>query len=174
MVAGEAMKAKIFFLSVMAFTWSIFFAEAEVIDRIVATVDDEPITLYELRSFSKEPGQRALFMPQGGAAGMSDRDILEVLIMNKLVGKEVEAQGIKAKDSDIDSYIERIKEQSKIDDEQFQTALKTQGLSMEEYRKQLSQEIERALLINREIGAHVNVTPEDVARYYKEHASEYA
>jgi peptidyl-prolyl cis-trans isomerase SurA len=149
-------------------------SHAEVINRIVATVDDEPITLYEVRNFGKGPdGQRNLLMPEGGAAGMSDRDILEALIMTKLVGKEVEAQGIAAKEEDIDSYIERIKTQNNLDDEQFKAALASQGLAMESYRKQIADEIGRALLINREIGARVNVTSQDVERYYKEHGGEY-
>ena len=44
---------------------------------------------------------------------------------------------------------------------------------MESYRKQIADEIGRALLINREIGARVNVTSQDVERYYKEHSNEY-
>jgi len=148
---------------------------AEVINRIVATVDDEPITLYELRTFSSfAAGQRGSFMTPDGMGNLSDRDLLDMLIMNKLVDKEVEAQGLKAKESDIDSYIERIKAQGKMDDEQFKDALAKQGMLMENYRKQVSKDIERALLVNREIGAHVNVTPQDVERYYKAHAADYA
>lgn len=149
--------------------------QAEVVNRIVATVDGEPITLYELRSFGKGPGgQRNLLGPQEGTAGMSDKDILDALIMNKLVSKEVETQGLKAKEADIDNYVERIKAQSNIDDEQLKEALAKEGMTMESYRQQISQEVERALLINREIGAHVNVTPQDVDRYYKEHSEEYS
>lgn len=146
---------------------------AEVVNRIIATVDGEPITLHELRSFSQLAGQRGLLMPES-TAGMSDRDLLEGLIMNKLVDKEVESQGLKAKEGDIDSYIERIKAQGSLTDEQFQQALEKQGMKLEDYRKQVSREIERALLINREIGSRVNVTPQDIERYHKEHAGDFA
>jgi peptidyl-prolyl cis-trans isomerase SurA len=168
------MKKYVFSLFVAVWGWTWSSVQAEVLNRIVATVDDEPITLHEVRSFGKAPGQRALFMPQEGPAGMSDRDILEVLIMNKLVGKEVETQGIKAKDDDIDNYIERIKTQSNLSDEQFKTALAAQGMTLESYRQQVANEIERALLVNREIGSRVNVTPQDVERYYKEHNKDYS
>lgn len=167
------MKTKILLLFVSLCVW-VTYARAEVINRIVAIVDDEPITLQEVRTFGKLPGQRGLFMPQGGLAGMSERDILEALIMNKLIGKEVEAQGLKAKEADIDNYVERIKVQGNLDDEQFKAALASQGMTMDGYRKQVAGEIERALLVNREIGARVNVTPQDVERYYKEHAADYA
>jgi peptidyl-prolyl cis-trans isomerase SurA len=145
-------------------------SRAEVLNRIVATVDDEPITLYELRNFGKGAnGQHNTMVPAESLASMSDKDILDVLIMSKLVSKEVESQGIKAKEEDINSYIERIKMQGNLSDEQMREALAKQGFTMESYRKQVAEEIERALLINREIGSRVNVTPQDIERYYKEH-----
>jgi peptidyl-prolyl cis-trans isomerase SurA len=151
------------------------YSHAEVINRIVATVDGEPITLYELRSFSSfAGGQRNSFMPPDALKNLSDREALDVLIMNKLVDKEVETQGLKARDNDIDSYVERIKAQGNMNDEQFKDALAKQGMSMENYRQQVAKDIERALLVNREIGSHVNVTPQDIERYYKAHANDFS
>jgi len=175
-LAENIMKKYFFFLSTMVLMWTLPFAQAEVINRIVATVDDEPITLHEVRAFGRAPGQQgqqAMFMPQGGAAGMADKDILEVLIMNKIITKEVEAQGIKAKDEDIDNYIERIKTQGNLSDEQFKAALAAQGMTFEGYRQQVAGEIERALLVNKEIASRVNVTPQDIERYYKENSEDY-
>ncbi|MGH9427429.1 MAG: peptidylprolyl isomerase, partial [Terriglobia bacterium] len=145
-------------------------SHAEVLNRIVATVDDEPITLHEVRNFTKGAGgQQSMMIPPEALAKMSDKEILEALIMNKLVNKEVQTQGLKAREEEINSYIERIKAQSNLTDEQMKEALAKQGFSMEGYRKQVAEEIERAMLINREIGSRVNVTPQDVERYYKEH-----
>ncbi len=161
----------------LLFVWLLVgtpYGRAEVVNRIIATVDGEPITQYELRTFSSFAGQRGSFMTPEGTGKLSDRDLLDMLIMNKLVDKEVESQGLKARDGDIDSYIERIKAQGSMNDEQFKDALAKQGMTMENYRKQVSKDIERALLVNREIGSHVNVTPQDVDRYYKAHAADYA
>jgi peptidyl-prolyl cis-trans isomerase SurA len=47
-------------------------------------------------------------------------------------------------------------------------------MTLESYRQQVADEIERAMLVSREIGSHVNVTPQDVERYYKAHSDEYA
>jgi len=58
--------------------------------------------------FSSFAGQRGSFMTPEETGNLSDRDLLDMLIMNKLVDKEVESKA-EAKDSDIDSYIERIK-----------------------------------------------------------------
>ena len=163
------MKKSTLLFSLAILGWTLQ-AHADVLNRIVATVDDEPITFYDIANFRKGgSGQQNMMMPPEGPAKMSDKDILEAIIMSKLIGKEVESQGIKARDADIDNYIERIKTQGNLTDEALKEALAKQGLSEETYRKQISNEIERTMLISREIGSKVNVTPQDVERYYKEH-----
>lgn len=169
MLAEEAMKKRALLFSFAVFGWTLQ-TQADVINRIVATVDDEPITLYDVANFRKGgSGQQGMMMPPEGPANLPDKDILEALIMNKLIGKEVESQGIKARDADIDSYIERIKTQGNLSDEALKEALAKQGLTEEVYRQQIGNEIERTMLISREIGSKVNVTPQEVERYYKEH-----
>ena len=88
-------------------------SHAEVLNRIVATVDDEPITLHELRNFTKGTGgQQNAMIPPDALAKMTEKDILDAIIMNKLVSKEVQTQGIKAREEEINSYVERIKAQN--------------------------------------------------------------
>src|SRR6185369_6622759 len=87
--------------------------------------------------------------------------------------KQVEAQGVAATDQQIDSYIMSIKERNKIDDAQLRAALAQQGLSWDQYRAQVRADIERAALINKEIRNKVNVSPEEIERYYKEHLDQY-
>ena len=147
-------------------------SQAEVINRIVATVDGAPITSYEMQGFREIAGASPM-APAGGAAGMSDGEVLDALIMQKLIRKEVEKQGLKAKKSDVDGYIARIQAQSNLNDEEFEAALTEQGMTMEAYRERVATEVEQAMLMSREIGSRVNVTPEDVRRYYDEHIDEY-
>ena len=164
------------FLCVLALCMGIgsTHSEAEVINRIVATVDGAPITLHELQGFQSEAGAGASpLAPDGGAAGMSDKDVLDALIMQKLVRKEVESQGLKAKKADIDGYIARIQAQNNLSDEEFEAAIVDQGMTLEAYRERVAVEAEQALLMSKEIGSRVNVTPEDIQRYYDEYIDEY-
>ncbi len=147
-------------------------SQAEVINRIVATVDGAPITSHEMQGFREVAGASPM-APAGGVAGMSDKEVLEALVMQKLIRKEVEKQGMKAKKADIDGYIARIQAQSNLNDEEFEAALTEQGMTMEAYRERVATEVEQAMLMSREIGSRVNVTPEDVQRYYDEHIDEY-
>jgi len=142
---------------------------AEVMDRIVASVDGEPITLYELRQFVS---QKRAQMPNLPA--VTDKEALQALITEKLVAKEIIARGIQIRDEDIDHYIDRIKQQNHIDDDQLREALKQQGLDYTKYRQQIREEIEKVQLLNKVIRAKVTISPEDVHRYYEAHKQDYA
>jgi len=144
-------------------------AHAVLVDRILATVDGEPITLHELKTF----GARSLHGQQMNAS-MDQAQLLDALISDKIMQKEVSDKGIIVRDEDIDHYIDGIKERNKLNDDQLQQALGAQGLTMESYRTQIREEIQKAQLINREIRGKVNVTPEEVQRYYEAHIAEYS
>ncbi len=143
-------------------------ATPEVVDRIVATIDGEPITLFELQAFSQEMHKRG-----GADVPASDRAMLDELVLEKILHKQIEAQGVAASDQQVDAYIASIKERNKLDDAQLKQALAAQGLTWEAYRAQVKTDIERAALINKEIRNKVNVPPEEVERYYKEHIADY-
>jgi len=144
-------------------------AYATTVNKILATVDGEPITMYQLKQYS----ERNLRTKQG-PAGLDQTQTLDALITDKVIEKEASDKGIIVKDEDIDHYVDGIKERNHLTDEQLQQALAAQGLTKEAYRTQVREEIQKAQLINREIRGKVNVTPEEVERYYNAHLSEYS
>jgi parvulin-like peptidyl-prolyl isomerase len=136
---------------------------AEVVNRIVATVDGEPITAHEVKRYAEERG----------AENAPESQVLEALITDKLLEKEAGAQGIAAKDDEIDGYVTQVKTRGHLDDEQFKQALSNQGLTVESYRAQVKKEIEKTSLVNREIRQRVNVSPQEIKRYYEAHLDDY-
>jgi peptidyl-prolyl cis-trans isomerase SurA len=143
-------------------------AAAETLDRIVASVDGEPITLYELREYQ---AKQSKVIPNASQA--SDNEVLQALITEKLVAREILARGIRVRDEDIDRYIDRIKQQNHLDDDGLKKALAAQGMDYTKYREQIRKEIEKVQLLNREIRGKVNISPEDVHRYYEAHKKDY-
>lgn len=134
-----------------------------VVNRIMALVDGDPITLYELKDFAAgDPRLK-------DALVANQAEVLDLLITKHLIAKEVEKQGIVVQDADVDRYIASIRERNKISDDQLDAALAQQGLNRERYRAQVREELQRAQLINREIRGKVSVSPEEIERYYKEH-----
>jgi peptidyl-prolyl cis-trans isomerase SurA len=149
---------------------SVAAAHAAVVDKILATVDGEPITMYQLKQYS----ERSLRTRQSGGPALDQSQMLEALITDKVIEKEASDKGIIVRDEDIDRYIDGIKERNHLSDEQLEQALAAQGLTKDSYRVQVREDIQKAQLINREIRGKVNVTPEEVERYYKAHLSEYS
>ena len=98
---------------------------AVVVNKILATVDGEPITMYQLKQFSDRNRAHASKVP----AGLDQAQMLDALITDKVIEKEVSDKGIVVSDEDIDHYIDGIKERNKIDDEQLKQALAAQGLT---------------------------------------------
>lgn len=143
-------------------------ASAELLNRVVATVDGEPITAHQLEEYVRKQS-----IDFSAPDAPTQEQVLRALILESLVEKEIATRGIAVGDRDIDHYIERILEQNKLPREQLEAALKQQGLTLEAYRKQVKSEIEKIQLLNREIRGKVNVTPQDVERYYEAHKKEY-
>ena len=138
-------------------------ARAEVVNRIVATVDGEPITAHEVRTFAAE--HRAQDRPEA--------DIIQLLVTEKLLDLEAKALGITVKDDEVDQYIAQIKTRTNMDDERFKQALQQQGLTLDAYRAKVRADLSKQQLINREIRGRVSVTSEEIERHWKANGSRY-
>ena len=143
-------------------------APAATLNKILATVDGEPITQYQVNQFAA----RTIRGRQLGSVDQAA--MLDALITERMVAKEVADKGIVVRDEDVDRYIEGIKERNKLDDAKLKDALAKEGLTVETYRTQIREDLQRQQLISREIRGKVSVTPEDVQRYYEAHLSEYS
>jgi peptidyl-prolyl cis-trans isomerase SurA len=139
-------------------------ADAEIANRIVATIDGEPITAHELRRYAEERG----------GDGLPEDKLLEALITDKLLEREVKALGIAAKEDEIDRYVEEIRARNRMDEARFREALAEQGITLESYRAKVKSELEKAQLVNREIRQRVNVSPEEIRRHYDANKERYA
>jgi peptidyl-prolyl cis-trans isomerase SurA len=137
-----------------------------VVNRIVALVDGDPITTLELRKFAASDPR----LQQ--AAATDEAGLLEVLITQRVLAKEIQAQGIVVPDAEIDRSIASIRQRNKISDDQLDAALAQQGMTRERYRQQVREELERAQLINREIRGKVTVSPEEIDRYQRTQGNE--
>jgi peptidyl-prolyl cis-trans isomerase SurA len=152
---------------------------AEVIDRIVAVVNDDIILLSELDESFKPYADR--IMALGYSLDEERRtlfnireEILNQLIDQKLTDQQIKRSKITVSDNEIDKAIERLKEANLFTDEELREMLKAEGLTMEEYRKRIKDQILRAKLVNFEIKSKIVITKEDIESYYKSHSDKYS
>jgi len=157
---------------------SVYAQEPEMIDRIVAVVNNDIITLYDLnRAFKPyEENIKALrYAPEKERQTLYQvrKDLLDKLIDSKLADQEIERAQISVDERDIDMTIERIKEARSITDEQLREGLTRQGMTLAEYRKELKEQILRTKLVNREVKSKIVITKVDIKAYYDSHQDKY-
>jgi parvulin-like peptidyl-prolyl isomerase len=138
-------------------------ARAEVLNRIVATIDGEPITMFEIAGYRTQLGDRPA----------TDQQILDAVITERLLEKEAAARGIDVSDADVDAYVAEVKERGKVDDAAFTAALAQQGLTPATYRERVKKELVKTQLIAREIRGRVSISDEEIERYYEANREQY-
>ncbi len=146
---------------------------AAVIEQVIAVIDGEPYTLTNLRTFAKS--RLAKNFPTGNLQEINaaDRDVLEQFITDKLIEAEVREAGIRVTDDDVDRYIEQVKKNNRLSDEDFKAALARDGMNLAGYKISVKTELEKAEILERQVKRKVSITDEDVERYYKLNSKNY-
>ena len=164
---------------VMVLVFSVFFCEAEIlVDRIVAQVNDDIISLSDLNEaiapeVSKIKAQQLSPMEEREAVYQLRSEMLDELISNKLADQVATEKGVRVSESDVDKAVESTKRQYRMTDEEFRTALKNDGMTMDEFRKDTRQKLLRYRLLNQEIQSKIVITTEDIEAYYNAHEEKY-
>lgn len=151
-------------------------AAADIVERVVATVNDDAIFLSDLR-------KRAVpFLPQVAEASTETErmsrlkelydELLNYLIDEKLVRQIAASSGIRVTQADIDNAIENLRLNNNMTEEQFQQALASQGFSEAQYRQDLKRQLIRLKVMNERVRSRVNITEEEVRARYEERARE--
>ena len=150
------MKKKFVFLSLI---FGFCLANADVINGVVAVVENEPITHYELNKMIK-------------TRGLNPNDALEVLIKNKLQVAEIKRLGIITSDYETNERIKAIAAQNKISVDTMQASIKKQGGTWSEFKENVRNSLQEEKLyaaIFKEVAK--SVTPENVEKFYNENPS---
>ncbi|SPD73959.1 SurA N-terminal domain protein [uncultured Desulfobacterium sp.] len=158
--------------------WPVFCtpASAEICNRVVAIVNNEVITLYELNGKIRElSGVEPSVLEAQNKEGYIDarRKVLDLLIDEKIASDKVRELGIEATQGDLDAAIERIKERNQWTHEDLVAGLAAQGITYEHYMENIRKEIEHMRLIDFEVKSKIIVREEEVKQYYDDHGDEF-
>jgi peptidyl-prolyl cis-trans isomerase SurA len=160
------------FLIVIAGLWLEPLFAAELCNRVVAVVNNDVITLYELNNRLKEmTGSAPEELMQKNQAMFRDaqRKVLEVLIDEKIAQAKIKELRIQVSDRQVDSFIEKVKRDNQWTQEDLVAGLTKEGLSYEKYRERVRKDIERSQLIEFEVRSKIIIRDEAIQRYYEEH-----
>lgn len=152
---------------------------AEVVDKIIAVVNDEIITLYEFNA-AFEPVQKNIEASYKGkdkeaVTKQAKEAFFQRMIDNILLEQEAKKTGISAtvKDTDVMSWLQDMVARQRITMDDFTKQLAKEGISLESVKKDIRSQIVRMRLFRREVKDKIIVTDDEIGEYYNKHREEY-
>ncbi len=145
-------------------------------DRIIAIVNDELITLSDLKNYIT--ASYMAFAHKVGAKQLeklkSDLEIngLNRLVDDRLILSKANERGIKINSRAVDERINAAKAQYP-SEQAFIDALAQSGTTLSDLKNKVSDQIKVKTFIDAYVPARVKVNPNEVIRYYKEHLNDY-
>jgi peptidyl-prolyl cis-trans isomerase SurA len=140
-----------------------------LLDRVVAVVNKEVITWSELfRLMESEATEQVKSLTEQERMKLfkeSETLFLERLIDMRLQLQEAHRLGLEATPEEVTETIENIKKKYALTQESLIDSLKKEGLTLEEYKKRLSEQIVLSKVINQQIRSKVIVSDEEVKSY---------
>lgn len=147
-------------------------ARAEVIERVVAVVNEEAVFLSELRS-------RAVpFVPRIMEATTEDEraarfaevyaELLNHLIDEVLIRQVARRMHVRVTNADVDMAIQNVLQSNNFSSAaEFWEAVHAQGISEREYRADLRRQLLQFKVLNQRMQGRVDISEEDIRRRYE-------
>jgi parvulin-like peptidyl-prolyl isomerase len=169
-----------FALSGVLTAFLIFFinhSQAVLIDRIVASVNGEVITLYDLYKAEKPVFGKVIVSDENHIKDPEDaareRLLLDKIIEERLIVQRADELGISVSTEEVEAAVKTIMDREMLNEEMFQNALEKGGMNLEEYHERIRSQLLVSKVFNNQIRMKTVVSPEDIEEYYQEHAAEY-
>jgi peptidyl-prolyl cis-trans isomerase SurA len=136
------------------------------VDRIIAVVNDEAITAYELRA-RLATVERQL---RDQKVQLPPREVLEKQLLERMITDRVQLQyaketGLRVSDIELDAAMRRIAEGNKVSLQDFRAALEKDGIAWAKFREEIREEIVLSRLREREVQSRVAVTDGEIDNY---------
>src|SRR5882757_900275 len=138
----------------------------EMLDRIAAIVNDGLVLKSELdvqiSSVQKRLQEQRVDLPS--------QSVLQQQVLDRLVVQEIQLQrakhvGLTVTDEQLNSALQEIAARNKIPFDQLPTALAAQGVDYKLYRESMRKELTLSTLRQRDVIAHINVSPHELEQY---------
>jgi len=150
---------------------------ADTWNRVVAIVNDDVITLHELNKKIKEMtglNPDDLRLSDENRYIATRRQILNLLIDERIAQEKIQELGIKVTQGQIDASIEKIKKDNQWTHEDLLSGLKREGITYEKYREDMKNDLQIIQLINFEVKSKIIIREEDISLYYQKHKEDFS
>jgi peptidyl-prolyl cis-trans isomerase SurA len=119
-----------------------FPGHCELVDRIVAVVNDEVVTMSEVQGMAKALENQAGVKPTKKEDQELQRKMLDTLIDRKLARGEAKKKGLSVSSKEVNAALEGFKKRSNLtNDAEFNKGLAQEGLTLKEFKRQIEDQI---------------------------------
>jgi peptidyl-prolyl cis-trans isomerase SurA len=164
---------------ILSILFFIIAANAKTVDRIVAQVNDEIITLSELKRVMAEYRQELEKRYSGKqleqAMEQAEKEALDNLITEKLLYQKAIEMGFNANAStQVSAYIQQIIKKNNLKDtSELEEALAQQGITLADFRDQIRRSIITNDLIDTFVRSRITLLTPEIEKYYKDNADQF-
>jgi peptidyl-prolyl cis-trans isomerase SurA len=151
---------------------SPLYISAEVVDKVVAVVNNEVITLSELeeettglfRSITKNNPDAPILDALEEAREVTLNNMIE----RQLIQQKAKKYNVKVTEEDIDAAYETMRSNMSLNPTEFRQKLDKSGMTEESYRDKLRTQILQSRLLSYDVRSKIIVTEEMILDYYDE------
>lgn len=142
-------------------------AQAKLMDKISAIVDDNIITLSQVQRIHKSlPIKKNVAPMIYDKASYSNEEIVNLMVNKFLIRAKLVELGYSITDDQVEAQIKANEKRLNVDRKALMTFLKQQGSTFDEYFETLREAIEYSYFINRVISPTIAVSEQDVKNAY--------
>jgi len=141
-------------------------AFAELLDAVVASVDNTPITLTDVVQRSGVAYPTSL---SDAAQNQQIQNALQQLITEHLLRAESRDRRIGVSDDEIQLYIDRLAQQNGLSRETFERALQEQNTTIEQLQEQVEIDILKTKLANQIMREGTSIGEQEINEYLAQH-----
>jgi peptidyl-prolyl cis-trans isomerase SurA len=138
----------------------------QMLDRIAAIVNDGLVLKSELDaqmdSVTKRLQEQKVELP---SQSVLKQQVLDRLILQEIQSQHAKRVGLTISDEQLNTALQEIAGRNKIPFDQLPTALQSQGVDYKQYRESMRRELTLSTLRQRDVIAHINVTPHELDQF---------
>ncbi|MBU1487205.1 peptidylprolyl isomerase [bacterium] len=139
--------------------------KAEIVEKILAKVDDQIITLIDLKEKLAQNPLTAQ-APFDQIPEDVKKQVLNLILEEKLILKEAKEKGIVVLDKEVEAVIENVRKQAG-GQEKFEEALTLSGITIEELEENYREELTKQKVVRKEIAESIKIDPAKLREAYE-------
>ncbi len=155
--------------------WPPLLSADAVVEEIIARVNNQIVTRTEYLRSKEQLKQEAEQQDPGRAdkiVAERDKDVLRDLIDQQLLLEKGKDLGITA-DTEVIKRLDEMRKEMKLESmEELEKAAQAQGISFEDFKQNLKNQIITQQVISKEVGSRMSISKEELQQFYDEHKSE--